>query len=541
MVAPASHINDELRDTLGRLEAALSSVDDALALTDFDGLVVWTNRAFDRLTSRTRLATLGQPLDAVLPASYRDQDHNQVARVLGQARNGPGRVCWEIEQPEGPSVMEVKWSPVNVRPNPSIVFVFRDITAVTLAQRMVNRAKENLEREVTVRTEELEQARDDALAANRAMSDFLATISHEIRTPLNAVIGMTDLLLDSDLNDAQQELVQTLQTSGELLLQLINDILDLSKIEARKMLIRSEPYSLRKLVNECAGMMEACVIAKGLKFITNVDPQVPDRLVGDGLRLRQILLNLLSNAIKFTDQGGVTLELFSAITATGDEQMEIIVADTGRGISAEFLPCIFQDFMQETTSVFPTQGTGLGLSICRSLCQLMGGDIKVSSTLGSGSCFQVSLPLKRAEGHRPALRSAPRPVGDDPARPLRILVAEDNRINQRLLELMLAKLNLNAEFVGNGREAVERVAQGGIDVVLMDLQMPEVDGLEGARLIRSGPHQPYIVALTAFALSSHQRECEAAGMNDFLTKPIRLPELQASLERCKGFHQSASA
>ncbi|MCP9884018.1 hypothetical protein KBY97_02590 [Synechococcus sp. ATX 2A4] len=212
-----------------------------------------------------------------------------------------------------------------------------------------------------------------AIAANRAMGDFLSTISHEIRTPLNAVIGMTDLLLDSDLDDGQQELVQTLQTSGELLLQLINDILDLSKIEARKMLIRAEPYSLRKLVNECAAMMESCVIAKGLQFKASVDPQVPDRLVGDGLRLRQIILNLLSNAIKFTQEGEVSLGLLSCTTSSGDEELEIIVEDTGKGISPDFLPCIFEDFMQDTGSVFPSQGTGLGLSICRNLCQLMGG------------------------------------------------------------------------------------------------------------------------------------------------------------------------
>jgi signal transduction histidine kinase/ActR/RegA family two-component response regulator len=529
-------LQDQLRQTLGRLEAALSSVDDSLVLTDFDGRVEWTNRAFDQLVGHGRLRSLGRRLSDLLPQRYVDGKPSSSDCLLAWARQRSGRCLWDFSATLPRRVYEVKWSPVNLNPAPSLVFVFRDLSEITNAQDQITRARDTLEQEVAARTRELKQARDEALAATGAMSDFLSTISHEIRTPLNAVIGMTDLLLDTPLSVAQQELVQTIHGSGELLLRLINDILDLSKIEAKKMPIKQDSFSLRTVALDCCRMLDPAARSKGLQLECNFVGDPPDGLIGDSLRVRQIILNLINNAIKFTAEGYVRLSLDCHTLSPSRIELEIVVEDSGEGISPEFISRIFQDFTQDLRHDHSSQvhGTGLGLAICDRLCRLMGGSISVESELGSGSRFQVRLPLSLSFSGQSATATTTMPV--DPALPPpRILVAEDNRINQRVLQLLLDKLHLSAEFVSDGAAAVERIREGGIDLVLMDLQMPGLDGLEATRQVRAevsrAMAQPYIIALTAYAFEDHQEECRLAGMQDFLSKPVRLPDLQAALAR----------
>lgn len=529
-------LQDQLRQTLGRLEAALSSVEDSLVLTDFDGRVEWTNRAFDQFVGHSRLHSLGRRLSDLLPQRYVDGRPSSSDCLLAWARQRAGRCLWDFSPTPPRRVYEVKWSPVNLNPVPSLVFVFRDLSEITNAQDQITRARDTLEEEVAARTRELKQARDEALAATGAMSDFLSTISHEIRTPLNAVIGMTDLLRDTALSAAQEELVQTIHGSGELLLRLINDILDLSKIEAKKMSIKQDSFSLRSLALDCCRMLDPAARSKGLQLECNFVGDPPDGLIGDSLRVRQIILNLINNAIKFTPEGHVKLTLGHHALSASRIELEIVVEDSGEGISPEFISRIFQDFTQDLRHDHSSQihGTGLGLAICDRLCRLMGGSISVESELGSGSRFQVRLPLSLSFSGQSEAATTTMPV--DPALPApRILVAEDNRINQRVLQLLLEKLNLSAEFVPDGAAAVERIRAGGIDLVLMDLQMPGLDGLEATREVRAevsqATDQPYIVALTAYAFEDHQQECRLAGMQDFLSKPVRRPDLQACLAR----------
>lgn len=537
---------DQLRRSLGRLEAALSSVEDALVLTDVNGRVEWCNRAFNQFVGQPRLLSLGRPLVELMPPHYVEGSPESSRDLLEEARHGPGSLMWDLTPTSPRRVVEVKWSPVNLNPDPSLVFVFRDLTEITIAQDQITRARDTLEHDVAARTLELQQARDEALAAKGAMGQFLSTISHEIRTPLNAVIGMSDLLLDTSLDLQQQELVQTINSSAELLLRLINDILDLSKIEAKKLMISSEAFSLRSLVLDCCRMMDPALRAKHLELRCSFDDDPPDGLTGDSVRIRQILLNLLNNAIKFTNQGSIDVKIGWRPLAPYSIELDLTVDDTGTGISEDFIPKIFQDFSQEHNQAHAShhQGTGLGLAICDRLCHLMGGGIEVQSQLGQGSRFHVRLPLQRSAPEVSPASGLDESLDLDLSS-VRLLVVEDNRINQRVLELLLAKLNLQAKFANCGEDAVERLGREGFNLVLMDLQMPGIDGLEATRQLRALPiPQPYVVALTAFAFEDQQQECLAAGMQDFLTKPVRVPALQGCLQRFlhwQSLHQGRSA
>ncbi|AFY27565.1 ATP-binding protein [Cyanobium gracile] len=532
---------EQLRKTLGRLDTALSCVDDGLVITDFKGLVEWTNRAFDVFVGCPRLKSLGKELDDLVPTGYVEGRHKPMNSLIALARNGPGRSIMDRALSGPRQVMEVSWSPVNFHPEPSLVFVFKDLSEITRVQDALTASRDSLEEEVASRTRQLQKARDEAQAATEAMGEFLSTISHEIRTPMNAVIGMTDLLLDTPLNGAQRELVQTIHSSGELLLCLINDILDLSKIEAQKMTLRADSFSIRALVDECMRIMNPSILSKGLSLGIFIPADLPEELYGDSLRIRQILLNLMNNAVKFTDNGTVQLDLTWNPLSVSRLMLSLQVSDSGHGISPEFLPRIFNSFAQDEGSPnhgHRNQGTGLGLAICDRLCKLMGGRIRVESEQGKGSRFSVSIPLGfgAMEEERREESVAPATLDDEPS--LRILVADDNRINQRVMELMLAKLDAQAEFVGDGHAAVERVQLAEFDLVFMDLQMPGMDGLEATRRIRaSRVYQPYVVALTASALGEQQRDCLTAGMNDFLSKPVRLPDIRQALQRYRQWKQ----
>ncbi len=525
-------LQDQLRQTLGRLEAALSCVEDSLVLTDFAGRVEWTNRAFDQLVGRPRLQSLGQSLPDLLPQRYENGQSLASGDLLLWARNGPGRSIWDLTPQPPREVLEVKWSPVNLSNDASLIFVFRDLSDIVRVKDQLTHSRDFLEQEVSTRTLELQEARDVALAASGAMGDFLANISHEIRTPMNAVIGMTELLLDTSLDPQQLELVETIQSSGDILLKLINDILDLSKIKARQMLLQSELLDIKELVGDCCRIMEASIAMKGLQLDVHLEPDLPERLIGDALRIRQIVLNLLNNAVKFTDSGFIRIGV--SWLGRSDNEIDLIlrIEDSGRGISPAFMPNLFKGFSQETGHSELKEGTGLGLAICERLCELMGGSIAVDSQVGRGSCFRVNLPIKTARSVAPGFQPMVAPSMGPDSLEIKVLVAEDNRVNQRVLELLLAKLHLVAEFVADGQAAVDRLVDGGIDLVLMDLQMPKLDGLEATRLIRlRAVDQPYVVALTAFAFNEHQQQCLEAGMNDFLSKPVRLPDLKQALDR----------
>ncbi|MCP3670457.1 MAG: response regulator [Gammaproteobacteria bacterium] len=384
--------------------------------------------------------------------------------------------------------------------------------------------RDEREMELLQTREELEAARDAALSASRAKSGFLATMSHEIRTPLNAVLGILGLLKETPLNAEQHHFVHTGRVSGELLLTIINDILDFSKMEADRMKLEQTSFNLHKLLSHTIDLLQHQASKKSLSLNLMLVEDLPVYVKGDPDRLRQILLNLINNAIKFTPTGGVTIKA-SATSGKGDIiKLCCAVEDTGVGISKEYHGSLFDKFTMADPSHSRThEGTGLGLAICKHLVSLMHGNIEFSSELGIGSTFYFDIPMGLADKSECEAEPENEGSGQLPAANTRILLAEDNPANQMVVKMMLEYAGLQVDIVANGEEAVEAVRTIPYDIVLMDISMPRMDGMEATGIIRqlSGPENTIpIVAITAHALSGDKERFMAAGMNDFLTKPI---------------------
>ena len=615
---------------------------------DLEGRYLMANEAFEQAVQLSEAELIGHTDDVIAPGlalGWRAADL--------KAREGRYRVEEVADGPDGLRIYD------------SVKFPVYDSTGTLYATCGISLDVTDARQASAA----VAQARDTALAATAAKSAFLATMSHEIRTPMNAVIGMTDLLLDTDLDEQQHDFVDTVRSSGDALLAVINDILDFSTIESGELRLVTSPFRLRDEVEGSLDLVAATATAKGLDLVCYVDESCPTRVVGDAPHLRQILINLLANAVKFTASGDVLVTVSARPTDAGRLAVTIMVTDTGIGISAAGVAKLFVSFSQVDTS--PTRaygGTGLGLAISRRLTEAMGGEITVESAPGEGSTFTVTVLLDptdetdeddrldevlpglsgvsvlivddnstnlrildlqlsglemlstpvsspaaalalAAEGQcfdlvlldlnmpdlngielaaalrglatftdtpmvllssvgarlpetddmfsavlakpvksaalRAAMATALRTPDDAPsqsrrlpvgrsARPLRILLAEDNPVNQRVAQLMLDKLGHSVDTVPHGAAAVEAVRKKAYDVVLMDIQMPQMDGLEATRSIRAQipvEQQPHIIAMTASALLADQQACSAAGMESYLTKPVRAQELKAMLGR----------
>ena len=381
----------------------------------------------------------------------------------------------------------------------------------------------------------LHAAREKAEVAANAKAEFLATMSHEIRTPLNGVIGALEILTDEALSESQLIYVNTARESAETLLVLINDILDFSKIEADRLELKADVFSPRHLIESVSRMMKTAAKSKSLDFLVDVDAGMPKLLIGDEQRLRQILVNLAGNAVKFTDEGRVSVRSRTRMAAEDECVLTVEVEDTGIGISPEHHAKLFERFSQvDQTSVRPFGGTGLGLSICKNLVDLMGGRIGFESALHRGSRFWFEVPLDIA-GEGAAARVDSADVETVAlGRPLRILLAEDNPTNRRILSALLEKLGHEVKTAADGVEAAEVASRGDYDVVLMDLQMPRMDGFHATQSIRSFVGERGrvpIVALTANATEGVAERCLGAGMNGYLSKPVRSSELISTIAR----------
>jgi signal transduction histidine kinase/ActR/RegA family two-component response regulator len=404
----------------------------------------------------------------------------------------------------------------------------------------LSRAFNNMSDKIKHSIEEIRLARDKAQKSDQAKSTFLANMSHEIRTPLNGISGFTDLLLNSEINKIQKTYLQNVRISSDRLIAVINDILDFSKIEAGRLDILSVPFNLPETLDRVLQILSTRASEKDLKLRCTVDPQIPEKIIGDPDRLMQIIINLVSNGIKFTDHGSITMQVSMKESQKNDKiLLKFSITDTGIGIPKDKQKLIFKAFTQADSShARKFGGTGLGLSISCKMASLMGGNIGMVSKEGHGSTFWFTACFEIADENnttQPSLAPNVATATLNTISPITILLVEDETINAMMAQIMLEELGLTVITVENGKEAVSSFENEAFDIILMDIQMPEMDGIEATRKIReieesSGGHIP-IIALTAHAMKGYKEECQRAGMDDYIIKPIQQNDLVAAIRK----------
>jgi len=506
-----------------RLNMALSLTEVQVYELDYRRRELFTAGAEDTFSMRPQTFDDLYP-DAMVTVDDRDREVVEALWRRHIEEGEPYRAQYRIKRTDGKDVWVEGTADYKTdaqgRPL-SLLGAIRNITDQKLAEQAFIRAKEEAE------------------AANVAKSTFLATMSHEIRTPLNGVLGMAQVLAGEDLSPAQQERVRIIQQSGQSLLAILNDLLDLAKIEAGKLTLEEAEFSLDELARGAHGAFSGVAEQKDLRFRMEIAPEAKGVYLGDSTRVRQILYNLISNALKFTETGGVDVAV-----AAGDPGLVLTVHDSGIGIPADRLDQLFEKFEQaDTSTTRKFGGTGLGLSICRDLADLMGGSIKAESRPGEGTTFTVSLPLPRVANPakvdiRDGVSGAE--IGERTGQTaLRVLAAEDNAVNQLVLKTMLEQVGIAPTIVADGRAAVKAWESQAWDLVLMDVQMPVLDGIAATRAIRAreaalGRPRTPILALTANAMTHHVAEYLAADMDGFVAKPIEVGQLFAAIEQALG-------
>ena len=512
-----AHARLELARAKDNMDRALASMADGFLLCDADDRVVaWNNRYLEMFPWLRAVIGVGVGFGSLVEAGAQalaaDPAEQSAWREQRWAHHRSGHATFELELQDGSVIHVIE----RRTPDGGMVSVMRDIT---LAERELTRAKAAAE------------------ASNRAKSHFLAAMSHEIRTPLNGVLGMNSLLLKTRLTDEQRSYARTIRTSGKALLALINDILDLSRVEAERLELVIAEFDPRRLVEDVAASIAPRAHDKGLAFDVHFQRDLPAVLLGDEGRLRQVLFNLIGNAVKFTERGSVNVEIGARLL--DDEQVELVasVRDTGIGIAADALPGLFERFKQADNGIARRYGgSGLGLAISRGLIDLMGGRIDVETEPGRGSTFRVNVSLRRGQSLNIATADTTFDGAADmvAAGGLHVLVAEDNEVNQHVVRAMLTNMGHSCEMACDGLEVVSKVTAGRFDLILMDIQMPNLDGLAATRRIRAlggiVAHIP-IIALTANAMVEDKQAYIEAGMNEHVSKPIEIGKLALAITR----------
>jgi two-component system, sensor histidine kinase and response regulator len=537
-IAERKQAEEALRETKDYLENLIDHANAPIIVWDTSLNVTRFNHAFERLTGLESQCVLGKPLD-MLFSDYSKEDSLALIR-----RTSSGERWESVEIPilriDG-SVRTVLWNSANIYDAEGTAVIAtiaqgQDITERKQAEEGLIKARDDLELKVQERTAELQKAKEAAEAALKAKAAFLANMSHELRTPMNAVIGMTSLLLDDDLTIEQKEYVEIARKGGQAMIALISDLLDFSRVEKEKVSLEHQPFSLRACVEESFEQVSVQANEKGLNLAHTIKYGTPDGLIGDPGRLRQVLVNLLSNAVKFTDEGEVSVSISSKTIGEKKHQIHFAVKDTGIGIPQEKMEQLFKPFSQvETTISRKRDGAGLGLAICKGLVELMGGEIWAYSTAGEGSTFYFTIEAEVAQD-LPTRSEIPVQSVENLAElhPLRILVAEDNPSNQRVLVEMLKRVGYRADAVADGREVIEALERRPYDLIFMDVRMPEMDGLLATKEIRRRwpTNGPKIIAITAYALTGDKEKCLEAGMDGYIAKPVQKAELAEILKRC---------
>jgi PAS domain S-box-containing protein len=510
----------EMQQRLRLLAHTLESVDESVVICGPEDRIVFVNRAFQRTYGYEEWELVGKHISVVRsPLTPQEVGSEILPATLTGGWRGE---LWNRRKDGTDFLVLLTTAAVtdDAGKLEATVGVVRDITEARRFEAELKRAKEEAER------------------ANRAKSEFLATISHEIRTPMNGVIGMTSLLLDTTLDETQKDYADTVRKSAEALMSIINDVLDFSRIEAGKMAIDATPLNLETVISDVTGILAPRVGDAGLMLTIEYPAPLPRRFVGDAGRIRQVLMNLVSNALKFTPGGEIKILVECAGLDAHLAEMRVSVRDTGVGIPDDKLELIFEKFSQvDSSNTRRYGGTGLGLAIAKQLVDLMHGTIGVRSRLGRGSTFWFSLPLRLdLSQDRPAAR--PAPVAAAPPRRgeagVRVLLAEDNVVNQKVAAGMLQRLGFGADVASNGLEALEKCMRRPYDLVFMDCHMPELDGYDAAEELRrreGGERRTTIIALTADAREGTRERCMKAGMDDYIVKPVRLEDLRQALQK----------